>query len=231
VRVWGTMGAYSMTLNGHTDYVNSVAFSSDGFRIVSGSCDQSVCVWDASTGGLLMTLNDHTDYVQSVAFSSDGTRIVSGSDDKSVCVWDASTGALLMMLNGHTDHVNSVAFSRDDTRIVSGSDDKSVRVWDASMSTLLSCSQDGSAFKVFDVPTPVWNYTVHGQHWVSSPEYWIIWLPYRKRLAQWVPPSASDVIYPHARLVISRETSATIDFTHSKMGPNWAMCYSSSPLL
>ena len=75
--------------------ISSVAFSDDGTRIVSGSDDDSVLVWDASTGLLLKELKGHTDWVNSVAFSSDGTRIVSGSVDRSVRVWDASTGVEL----------------------------------------------------------------------------------------------------------------------------------------
>jgi hypothetical protein len=35
---------------GHTSYVTSVAFSPDGERIVSGSEDQTIRVWDATTG-------------------------------------------------------------------------------------------------------------------------------------------------------------------------------------
>ena len=52
-----------MTLKGHNAWVESVAFSSDGTRIVSGSWDKSVRVWDASTGALLIMLNGHTNYV------------------------------------------------------------------------------------------------------------------------------------------------------------------------
>jgi WD40 repeat protein len=59
---------------------------------VSGSEDESVRVWDASTGLELKELNGHTGFVISVAFSRDGMHIVSGSYDKSVRVWDASTG-------------------------------------------------------------------------------------------------------------------------------------------
>jgi WD40 repeat protein len=54
--------------------------------------DESVRVWDASTGTELKVLNGHTEDVNSVAFSADGTRIVSGSSDKSVRVWDARLG-------------------------------------------------------------------------------------------------------------------------------------------
>ena len=68
--------------------VNSVAFSTDGTRIASGSDDKSVRVWDVSTGKQLNVLKGHTEWVKSVAFSTDGTRIVSGLDDNSVRVWD-----------------------------------------------------------------------------------------------------------------------------------------------
>ncbi len=41
-------GAQIQTLVGHTDWVNSVAFSADGRRLVSGSLDSSVRLWDVS---------------------------------------------------------------------------------------------------------------------------------------------------------------------------------------
>ena len=77
-------------LQGHPDYVTSVAFSPDGKRIVSGSDDTSLRVWDAEREVQIGSpLEGHTWYVRSVAFSPDGTRIVSGSCDRTVRVWDA----------------------------------------------------------------------------------------------------------------------------------------------
>ena len=125
--VRGNMTTPLMTIQTN-GWILSAAFSHDDIHIVSGSSDNSVQVWDASTGAALQQLNGHTDYVNSVAFSHDDVHIVSGSDDKSVRVWDALTGAALQQLNGHIGHVNSVAFSHDDIHIVSGSNDKSVRV-------------------------------------------------------------------------------------------------------
>ena len=72
--------------------VNSVAFSSDGTQIFSGSYDESMQVWDALSGVELKMFNGHSSHVNSVAFSSDGTQIVPGSDDQSVQVWDALSG-------------------------------------------------------------------------------------------------------------------------------------------
>ncbi|KZP21272.1 hypothetical protein FIBSPDRAFT_1044227 [Athelia psychrophila] len=137
-------------LLGHEDSVRSVAISPDGTKIVSGSADKTVRVWDAVTGqATLPPLAGHEDNVYSVAFSPDGTKIVSGSDDKTVRVWDAVTGqAALPPLEGHEDEVYSVAFSPDGTKIVSGSGDKTVRVWDAIVS-----GSDDKTVRVWDAVT------------------------------------------------------------------------------
>jgi WD40 repeat protein len=66
-----------------------VSFSPDGRRIVSGSDDDTLKVWDAETGQEMLTLEGHSDWVRSVSFSPDGRRIVSGSDDNTLKVWDA----------------------------------------------------------------------------------------------------------------------------------------------
>ncbi|WP_405070884.1 hypothetical protein OG558_15425 [Kribbella sp. NBC_01510] len=120
------------TLNGHTDYVVSVAFSPDGKTIVSGSSDHTVRLWDLGTRRQIGSpLTGHTDTVRSVAFSPDGKTIVSGSSDHTVRLWDLATHQQIgSPLTGHTDAVYSVAFSPDGKTIVSGSADHTVRLWD-----------------------------------------------------------------------------------------------------
>ena len=121
-------GAELACLRGHDGRVNSVAFDREGRRIVSGSEDKTVRVWDAATGAELACLRGHDGWVISVAFDREGRRIVSGSDDKTVRVWDAATGAELACLRGHDDRVTSVAFDREGRRIVSGSGERDVQL-------------------------------------------------------------------------------------------------------
>ncbi len=119
------------TMEGHSSDVRSVAFSPDGTRIVSGSYDETLRLWDAVSGAHLNTLKGHSDLVRSVAFSPNATRIVSGSSDHTLRLWDAASGAHLSTLKGHSGWVQSVAFSPDGTCIMSGSADRTLRLWDA----------------------------------------------------------------------------------------------------
>ncbi|MCI5715187.1 MAG: hypothetical protein MR279_01010 [Bacteroidales bacterium] len=75
------------TLKGHKYSVNSVAYSPDGTKIISGSGDETVKIWDANTGKCLKTLKGHSETVYSLAYSPDGTKIISGSYDKTVKIW------------------------------------------------------------------------------------------------------------------------------------------------
>ncbi|HEY9872611.1 MAG TPA: hypothetical protein V6D12_04215, partial [Candidatus Obscuribacterales bacterium] len=72
------------TLSGHSDDVNSVAFSPDGKSLASASNDNTIKIWNVATGKLNYTLTKHSDDVNSVAFSPDGKSLASGSNDNTI---------------------------------------------------------------------------------------------------------------------------------------------------
>ena len=47
-------------LSGHLDEVMSVSWNSDGTRLVSGSRDRTVRIWNPATGEQLCTVQGHT---------------------------------------------------------------------------------------------------------------------------------------------------------------------------
>ena len=104
----------------------------DGQRIVSGSHDGAVRVWNVESRQQLkpQPMSVDGNPVLSVAFAHDQPWIVSGSLNGAVRVWDADRyepiGAPLM---GHKDYVPSVAISADDSRILSGSYDGNIQLW------------------------------------------------------------------------------------------------------
>ncbi|EJD02341.1 WD40 repeat-like protein [Fomitiporia mediterranea MF3/22] len=148
-----------------SSHVTSVTYSQDGRRIVSGSHDSTIRIWDAETGAPIgEPLRGHEDSVSSVGYSPDGHRIVSGSDDKTIRIWDAITGAPIgEPLRGHEDSVNSVGYSPDGHRIVSGSDDSTMRIWDASTGAPIGEPLQGHAHSVLSV-----GYSPDGRRIVSG---------------------------------------------------------------
>src|SRR5207249_4000435 len=101
------------TLEGHQDFILSLAFDPQGGTLASGSYDNTVKLWDARSGNLLRTLEGHQNGVDSLAFDPQGGTLASGGHDKTVKLWDVRSGNLLRALEGHTGVVDMVSFSPD----------------------------------------------------------------------------------------------------------------------
>ena len=125
------------TLLGHTDMVWSVALSQDGQTLASGSQDDTIKVWDLTTGKLDDTISAQAGSVRSVTISADDKTLVSGNGDGTIKAWDLATGALLYTLDGHASSVWSVALSHDGKTLVSGSEDSSIKIWNTETGKLV----------------------------------------------------------------------------------------------
>jgi serine/threonine protein kinase len=114
---------------GHTDWVLSAAFSPEGQRLLSGSKDKTVRLWDVTTGQETARFEGHTDKVWSVLFTPDGRFVVSGSADRSVRLWDINSGRELRRFDARTNR--GVALSPDGRLALTGSlSDGMVRLWE-----------------------------------------------------------------------------------------------------
>jgi eukaryotic-like serine/threonine-protein kinase len=159
----------------HKNYINAVAWSTDGKLIASGDDDGSVKVWKATDGSFSFSYS-HAGPVEAVAWSSDGKRVASGSIDQTVQVWewDGTSGNFVYTYKDYPDIVYTVAWSPNGQSIALGGDDKTVQVWDATSNRLiLTCkghtnavyrvvwSPDGNriASGSFDGTVQVWDAT------------------------------------------------------------------------
>ena len=124
-------GSQSAVLCGHTNWVRSVAFSSDGRSLVSGSHDRTVKLWDVQTGGVVKTFSGHTDWVRSVSISTDCTIIASGSDDKTIHLWDIQTGECQHIIS-QQGYVMHVSFFPSDPKHLMSISNNQLWQWDIS---------------------------------------------------------------------------------------------------
>jgi len=178
-------------LNGHTDSVNSVAFSSDGMTLASGSCGKldnngycvegEIILWDTEKRQSLGQLIGHEGYVLSVAFSPDGKTLASGSADGAIILWDVEKQHMIgQPLTRHYDQVRSVAFSPDGRTLASGSDDSTVILWDVEKQQMIGQPLTGHNDWVRSVAfSPNGKTFASGSDdstiilWDVDPEYWI----------------------------------------------------------
>ncbi len=115
---------------GHLAAVTCLAFSADGRRLVSGSEDSTLLVWDVESGEIVQRLEGHQGFVSACAFLP-GERVVSGGWDGEVVVWDAGMGQALRKLgtlpSGHD--VATLGISAAGREVLAGTSDGRVIGW------------------------------------------------------------------------------------------------------
>jgi WD40 repeat protein len=143
-------------LETHTgESVTSVAFSSDGQMLASGSDGKTIKLldlrrielgswnsiyekssYDSPENSVVapLVLTGHKARIWSVAFSKNSQMLASASDDRTIRLWDLTQTQeepkLIKVLEGHNFWVGSIAFSPDGKKLASGSYDKTIRLWD-----------------------------------------------------------------------------------------------------
>lgn len=68
--------------------LSGVAVTKDGAKIVSGSKDKTVRLWNMTTGICDKAFKRNSQIVTSVAVTKDGAKIISGSEDNSIRIWE-----------------------------------------------------------------------------------------------------------------------------------------------
>ena len=113
ISVWWFMLPRTHTIQGHSDWVAAVAFSSDGRTLASGSLG-TIEVWDAASRRLSRTLEGQPGWILSVVFSPDGRTLASRSNEGSIRIWNLASGETLHTWQGERgDWPYQLAFSPD----------------------------------------------------------------------------------------------------------------------
>jgi WD40 repeat protein len=146
--------------------VNAVAFSPDGSLLASASYDETVRLWNPSTGQEVQELEGHTGWVNAVAFSPDGSLLASASSDQTVRLWDVSTSQQVQTLEELPGIITAISFSFDNTALLTNRG--TISIDDKSIPYLALESSTGKHITI-------------RQEWVRQGDYNLLWLPQEYR--------------------------------------------------
>ncbi|KIK34863.1 hypothetical protein CY34DRAFT_812605 [Suillus luteus UH-Slu-Lm8-n1] len=117
------------TFEDHEDAVRAVAVFPNRRRMVTGSYDKTLCLWDLETGVVLKKMEGHSSEVWALAVSRDGQIIASGDAGGGLIAWHGETGeSLTKPIKAHFKGISSVDFSPDGTVLATGSRDD-MKLW------------------------------------------------------------------------------------------------------
>ena len=128
-KIWEVATGKCITTLENHGWMNRIAFSGDGNRLVTSSA-KYINLWCTQTWEKLATFD--TVKIESLALSPDGTLLAIGGTWPEQCIqiWNVEAGVLIVEFSGHKSDVESVAFSPDSTILASGSYDGTIFLWD-----------------------------------------------------------------------------------------------------
>ncbi len=95
-------------------------------KLISGSSDKTIKIWDLETGICTQTLQGHRGWVRCLAIAHG--KLISGSADKTIKIWDLETGACIQTFQAHQGAVYSLATAQG--KLISGSPEDTIKIWD-----------------------------------------------------------------------------------------------------
>ncbi len=133
----------------HSGPISTVAFLPDGRRIISGSVDRTVRIFDVETGEQVALLGAHDDDVSALAVAADGRRALSAAAEGDVRLWDLEAGALVgVIVSGEGASIRGLALSPDGRLGIVAREDEVTTVWDLDARAALRTLDDGQGITV-----------------------------------------------------------------------------------
>ena len=130
VSVWNLISkTVEAVFQGHSDTIATLAITSDGKYIVTGSYDKTLRICNLDNLKQEGSLPGHTSGVTCLAVTSHCDYIISGSKDKTIRIWNYHSKQQEAVLSGNGGSVCCLGITTDEAYIVSGSVDNSVRIW------------------------------------------------------------------------------------------------------
>lgn len=128
-------------ISGQSKPINSCDFRpTRPFRLITGSEDNTIAVFEGPPFKFKMTKQEHTRFVQAVRYSPSGNLFASAGFDGKVFIYDGTSSDLVGEVGSpaHQGGVYGVAWKPDGTQLLTASGDKTCKLWDVETRSLVS---------------------------------------------------------------------------------------------
>lgn len=119
-----------LTFNGHKTAITCLSFDSDGVRLVSGSKDTDIVIWDLVGECGLFRLKGHKSPITKAIFMTKRNLLISSAKDMLVKFWDLDTRHCFKTVVSHRSEVNDLMLLKEDSRLITGCHDNELRVFE-----------------------------------------------------------------------------------------------------
>ena len=127
---------------GHGSRVNCAVFAPDHRWLASGGVDNTIRIWDVSSGLELRALHGHNNWIKSLAVSHSGELLASAANDQTIKVWNVVSGREVVTLINPQNTAAAILFSADDKWIIAAGADNVIRVWDIGTANQITTLKD-----------------------------------------------------------------------------------------
>ncbi|EFA06337.2 TAF5-like RNA polymerase II p300/CBP-associated factor-associated factor 65 kDa subunit 5L [Tribolium castaneum] len=127
--ILGVRDCKEIKLNDHTKRIYSINISPDCCKLVTGSEDSNLCIYDLNEIKLIKNCTGHLGPIYCTTISSNSVYAASGSLDTTARLWDLEKGHTLRVFVGHTEAITCIDFHPNCLYVATGSADRNIRLW------------------------------------------------------------------------------------------------------
>ncbi|KAG2367816.1 WD40-repeat-containing domain protein [Suillus spraguei] len=128
VKIWDVKTGELFTTLHHERMVYSLAWTSDGQKLISGSLGP-IRIFDTATWQQIAILDGHSKWVNAISLAQNNRLLASVSDDVA-CLWNLDTNLQVGPPLQHDKILTSVAFSLDGKVLATGCKNENAYTWD-----------------------------------------------------------------------------------------------------
>lgn len=140
--IWQRGGKKIGTLQGHRHAVEALALDEKGKRLVSGSRDRTVKLWNLPTGKEIRTFPEAEAAISAVALNCQTNLVASGDRAGNIDIRYVDTGEWVRNLKISNDAIVALALTGEGEILISSHWNRTVNIWDLEVGCLLYSLDD-----------------------------------------------------------------------------------------